>query len=336
MILNAFSVLAAFAALLRIVLGLIIAGAGLGALRRRSGDGAAAEERGEERYFLLASLGMALVGLGIASWPLLYLVLQSYVPEWPGIMCIEGVTRIGNGSVGAASSLPPLLGVLQVSKPLVVFACGVWIVLHVAGRRARGAHAGRALAALLVCGALATADAVAELAYLGIPKQETTLASGCCSVGSQPASHTGPLANGSTGLLSAAFWSVGVALVATLASGERRLRRMAAGGRWLAMALGLAIASVPLGVAYLGAVAAPAFLRLPHHRCAYCLIAGAPESLLLVALYASGAFAVGWAAVAAWLAPQGSRRPLALPLLRWARFAYVGALLMVGVRMAIP
>ena len=58
------------------------------------------------------------VGLGLASWPLLYLLLQSYVPEWPDVMCIYGVTRVGAGSVGASRFLPGLVTALQVLKPL--------------------------------------------------------------------------------------------------------------------------------------------------------------------------------------------------------------------------
>jgi len=329
-ILNAFSVLAAFAAVLRVALGAVIVVAGVAALRRRA-------EKGEERYFLLASLGGALVALGIASWPLFYLVLQSYVPEWPGVMCIEGVTRIGAGSIGASAALPPLLKGLEIAKPAVVFACGAWIVLHLAARRAKdGPAGGRALAALLLCGALATADAAAELAYLGIPKKETFLASGCCSVAAAPAVRANPAGGGGTTFLSAAFWSVGVALVAVLTAAARGLGQAPSGRRWLAAALALAAASVPAGAGFLGAVAAPAFLHLPDHRCPYCLIAGAPEALLAIALFLGGAFAVGWAAVAWWLARDGSGRTLAVPLLRWARFGYAGALLMVAVRMAIP
>jgi len=330
-ILNAFSVLAAFAAVLRLALGLIVVVVGVGVLRRRRGP---AGTPAEDRYFLLASLGVALVTLGIASWPLLYLVLQSYVPEWPGVMCIEGVTRIGTGSVGAAAALPPLLRIIEVGKPAVGFAGGLWGVLHVAGRA--GTHGWRAVAALLACGALATADAAAELAYLGIPKKEPFLASGCCPVGSIPAGHATAASTGSTTFLSAAFWTVGIAVVATLTVAVRRLGRAPRGAGWLAAALALAAASVPVGVAFLGAVAAPAFLRLPHHLCPYCLIAGAPEALLGIALFVGGAFAVGWAGAAWWLAPGATGRPLAVPLLRWARFGYAGALLMVGVRMAIP
>ena len=70
----------------------------------------------EERNYLLSLLALLLLGLNLASWPLLYLLLQSYVPDWPGVMCIYGVTRVGAGST--ASSIPPaLLTALQGISP---------------------------------------------------------------------------------------------------------------------------------------------------------------------------------------------------------------------------
>ena len=60
----------------------------------------------ETRSYLVFLVTILLVGLSVFSWPLLYLLLQSYVPEWPGVMCIYGVTRIGTGSLGVSRWLP--------------------------------------------------------------------------------------------------------------------------------------------------------------------------------------------------------------------------------------
>jgi len=340
MILNAFSVLAAFAALLRVALGLVVVFVGVRAIRRRR---RAAPGTDENRFYLLVSMSATLLGLALVSWPLLYLVLQSYVPQWPGVMCIQGVTRIGTGSVGAASYLPGLVGFLEVTKPALVFVSGAWLVLHFANRRDRvGALLGRALWALLLCGVWATVDGAAELAYLIIPKQETTLAAGCCAVEPALLSVAGPFrpplpgspSAGSHTWLGVAFYSLGAALVVILSVA---LRRAARGGTpWLVLALAGALVSLPLGVAFLGAVAAPAFLRLPYHRCGYCLISSAPESLVGIGLYVVGAFGVGWACIARWLGTTAAEpAELSLPLLRMARFGYLAALLMMAGRLVI-
>ena len=89
-------------------------------------DGGA--EAVERNAYLMMTLALVLLGLGLASWPLLYLLLQSYVPSWPGVMCIDGVTRIGTGSLGASRFLPGLLTALQVFKPLLMLMGGAWLV----------------------------------------------------------------------------------------------------------------------------------------------------------------------------------------------------------------
>ncbi len=103
MILNAYAILDTFVSLLRLPLGLLVLGLG-GAAWRHSRRGASPEDRKalEERNHLLALL---LLGLNLGSWALLYLLLQSYVPEWPGATCIYGVLLLGAGSVGSSRFL---------------------------------------------------------------------------------------------------------------------------------------------------------------------------------------------------------------------------------------
>jgi len=154
LIVNGFSVVAVFAAVLRAALGMAVLVAGARAIR--SSRSARDAGTGEDRFYLLVTLCATLVGLSVVSWPLLYLVLESYVPgsggpQWPGVMCIQGVTRIGTGSVGAASLLPPLVGTLLVTKPLLVLVSGAWLVLHLVNRKSRtGALTGRVLPGELV------------------------------------------------------------------------------------------------------------------------------------------------------------------------------------------
>ena len=101
MIVNAYAVLTAFVSLLQFAMGLLVITSSLG--RRRVGTPVDVENR----PYLLLLLSFLLLGLNLASWPLLYALLQSYVPSWPDVMCIYGVTRIGTGSVGSARHLQP-------------------------------------------------------------------------------------------------------------------------------------------------------------------------------------------------------------------------------------
>ncbi len=137
MILNAYALLDAFLTLLRLMLALLVIGLGISAWLgwRRA---VTPDARGivEERGYLLFLLAGLLLFVNLASWPLLYLLLGSYVPEWPGVMCIYGVTQVGKGSLGPSRFLPGLLDTLQILKPTLVFVSGAWGMLYLANRRA--------------------------------------------------------------------------------------------------------------------------------------------------------------------------------------------------------
>ena len=104
MIVNAFSVLDAFLVLLRLLVGAVAAGPGCRRAVAWWRSTARTAQEVEDRYYLLFSLATLLWCLSVLSWPVFYLMLQSYVDVWPGVMCVYGVTRIGTGSVGPIAS----------------------------------------------------------------------------------------------------------------------------------------------------------------------------------------------------------------------------------------
>src|SRR5262249_43023551 len=184
----------------------------------------------EDRCYLLFLLAGLLLLLDVLSWPLFYLLLQSYVAEWPGVMCVYGVSRIGTGSIGAARFLPTLVTVLQAAKPVLVFLSGAWFVLYLLNRRTRTAPlTGRVLGLVLAAGLLALGDAAAELTSLAIPKKEEFLSGGCCPpVFDQagparllPGEHVGA---GQLPWLYAAYYAVNGCMIVALALGARLCR----------------------------------------------------------------------------------------------------------------
>jgi hypothetical protein len=308
MILNAYSVLDAFVSLLRLSLGVLVLSLGLGAWRAWGRRAATPEGRKvlEERCYLLFVLAGFLLALNIVAWPIFYLLLQSYVPQWPGVMCIYGVTRIGAGSVGAARFLPPLVAALQAAKPVLVFLSGAWFVLYLVNRRTATAPlTGRTLTLVLAAGLVATADAAAEITYLAIPKKEEFLSAGCCTqpfdaAGGPsrflPQSLVGP---DQAPRLYAAYYAANGALVLALAGCVRMGRRLS--HRWLMpLLLGTVVCGV-VNAVFLVEVAAPRLLHLPYHHCPFDLLPRVPESVVAAALFVGGSFSVGWACVVGWL-----------------------------------
>ncbi len=342
MILNAYAVLDAFVSLLRLPFGLLVLGLGLAAWRmsRRPAD---PEQRRllEDRNYLLGLVAVLLLALNLGSWPLLYLLLQSYIPQWQGVMCIYGVTRIGAGSASASRFLPGLLAALQTLKPLVVFGSGAWLVLYLLNRRTdTGTLLGRTLLALVLCGALTVADAGCELAYLFIPKKEVNYSTGCCAGAfEEPTGPWGALtaAVGGPGArpwLYAAYYASNLAMAAALLAWARRSRNSLGLVPFLAGALVVLAASA----VFLVEVASPTLLHQPEHHCPYDLVSAAPEALVAVGLFAAATFSVGWACVAGWFARSPQTAPFlggtVARLLTLACWCYLGSLVVMSLDLA--
>ena len=84
MIVNAYAILAAFLCLLQVLFGLLVIGSSLSSLRRWTLSPTLEQRQAvEERTYLQLLLALLLLGFNLASWPVLYLLLQSYVPSWP-------------------------------------------------------------------------------------------------------------------------------------------------------------------------------------------------------------------------------------------------------------
>jgi hypothetical protein len=347
MILNAYAVLDGFLSLLRLGVGLLVLVLGLSAWRawRRQPAGEGRKSL-EDRGYLLFLLAGLLLWLNVVAWPIFYLLLQSYVPEWPGVMCIYGVTRIGLGSQGPARFLPALVTTLEATKPALVFLSGAWFILYLVNRRTRTAPlTGRVLLVLLAAGVLAIGDAAAEAAYLAIPKKEEFPSAGCCTGvydAEAGASRFLPQALvGDKGVpwLYGAYFGINAAMVLALAVCVRRARSRPPGW-WLAPLLVGAVLSVAVNGVFLVEVASPRLLHLPYHHCPYDLVPGAPESLVAVALFLGGCFSLGWACVAAWLG-QASEAAIFAPaavraLLHLAFLGYLWSLLMTSVELVLP
>ena len=346
MILNAYAVLDAFVTLLRLLVGVLLVGVSA-SLWRKCGSSVAPVNRQllEDRFYLLYLLAFLLLGLNVASWPLLYLLLQSYVPQWPGAMCIYGVTQVGVESSGVARFLPTLLTALQAAKPALVFLIGAVVVLYIVNRRTPTAPlTNRILIGLVTVGLFAAADAAVEAAYLVIPKKEEFPSVGCCTValGITPrARGIGPrdmLIKDSRSWLYAAYYLVSVAMVLALASCAFSSRFHATLKSLATMLVG-ALVSLPVVTVFLIEIAAPTLLHLPFHHCLYDLIPKVPESVVAIALFIFGCFSVGWACVAGWLADCEETRPFLHQTIRglvfMGLFGYLGSAAMITIEMAI-
>lgn len=343
MILNAYTILVLFTNLLRWPAALLTLSLGVFALVTWIRASTVEDrKRVEDRSYLLIMLVVLLLGLNILSWPLFYFLLQSYVPQWAGVMCIYGVTRVGTGSEGPSGYLPALITAVQFIKPALVFACGAWFVVYLANRQtSSGVLTRRVLIGAIVLGALSLADSSLEAAYVVIPKTENLPNAGCCAAarpdwldsGLAPRSRLG---EASAGPLYAAYFFVnGLAITGLLGHAlfpNRRPRDL-----WLVILFVTVLASIPISLLFLTEIAAPRILHLPLHHCAYDLVTRAPESVAGMVLFVFGAFAVGWACVASWLARKAETRGyvtrLSDKLLYLGLFGYVSSFILMSMEL---
>jgi hypothetical protein len=209
------------------------------------------------------------------------------------------------------------------------------------GRTASGPLAGRTLLVLLAAGVLATADASAEIAYLVIPKKEEIVTGGCCTAAFDAAAGASRLLPRAWigdsdrpalyGLYYALNGGTALALFGALRFGWTR--------KWLVFLSGLLALSIGLNALFLVDAAAPALLHLPYHHCPYDLLPRVPESTVSIGLFFLGAFAVGWACVAAWLGSHRETETLVpsqvVKLLSLGLFGYLGSLVMMSLELAL-
>lgn len=347
MILNSYAVLDGFVSLLRLGLGLFVLWLGLSAWRLWRQRMKTEEGRMllEDRGYLLVLLAGLLLVLNVVAWPIFYLLLQSYVPEWPGVMCIYGVTRIGTGSLSVSHYLPRLVTALQVLKPGLVFLSGAWFVLYLLNRRTdSGPLTGRVLVLLLAAALLAVADAATEAAYLIIPKKEVFLSAGCCTGafgGEQDVARflpRGLTGKGTEPWLYGVFYAIQVSMLVALVVGEWLCRRRLPLA-WLSALGGGAAISLAVSTVFLVDVAAPRLLHLPDHHCPYDLVTKAPASIVAIAIFFGASFAVGWAFLMGWLGRHAEARPY-LPemlgrLLHAALLSYLGSVLILSAELLL-
>lgn len=344
MILNAYAILLLLMNLIRLPVAIMVAILGISGLRKyRVALPSEQRQQLEDRSYLLMMLAISLVGLNALSWPLFYWLLQSYVPEWPDVMCIYGVTQIGTGSMGTSRWLPGMIAAVQLLKPLLLFLCGSWFVIYWLNRRTKTAVLmRRVIVGALLVGLVSIADSSLEASYVLTPKREELPSVGCCTVHlATETSNFSPtkwLPNGNSDWLTSAYYGINGLMIAALVGQLSFLREQATRWRLGLLFLGSLIASA-VSYLFLVGVAAPSILHLPHHHCAYDLIALAPESVFGIVLFVLGSLAVGWACVASWFGqhPATSQhvRTLLDKILFLALFGYLSSLVLFSIEVAL-
>lgn len=343
MILNAYAVLAGFLSCLQFLISAVCLGVAVRTMAKGRVSSAADRTQFEDRAYFATASAVVLLAVNVASWPLLFLLLQSYIPEWRGVMCVYGVMQIGQGSLGSAAWLPWLVWGLQLSKPAIVFAGGCVVVLYHLNRASHSGLLLRSVLAAIAClGALSMVDAVVELSYLWIPKRGEVLSVGCCTLAFDAEPFAGlailsRMMQFGTKHLTVAYYVLNLALIggialALYAGSQERVFLPP-------LVLAAGVLDFYISLCFLIEVAAPKLLGLPYHHCPYDLLASAPESLLSLIAFVLAGFTAGWSCVAIWFGrtveTRAAMNSIVRNLLALAALSWTASLLTLTVELAI-
>ncbi len=299
MIVNKYSVLSLFVDSLGLALAAVLAITASWAARRiRRTHAELDASRAEQSIHLATLVATVCLAILVIGWPLLYAMLDSFVPEIPGAMCIYGVTKV----------MPVANALVQAARPVLIFLLGAWLLLESMHRQSGlPERRSRGMIALAVLAGLLAAGQGTEIYYIVKVDSLNPVSCCCCGAGSaklQPATYYLPWdqAGGTGRTIIGGLFFAGLPLLAVwmlieARRGARRSKRLA----WAESAL-LLVAAVGLGSVALLALAevlAPLLMRLPFHHCLYCLLFNgrAPDAPLIMGNLAVGIFAAGWAAV---------------------------------------
>lgn len=342
MILNAYTVISLFVAVLTGVITLTVSVLTIRIFKRQGKP--SIEERTwiEERSYLLLLMATVVLSVRLLSLPLFYITLQSYVPYIRGAMCIFGVTQVQ----------PLFSGIIQVYKFLVFFLIGGWLLLHRLDTASETAPlARRKLIIILVVSLLVAIEGVMDIAYF--TNFNVSIDVGCCTTvfdlpdrgtAMIPASLLG---EGYMRYVLPLYYISNITLILVLGLSYRRFslngrrdKGDSAGitkgidvqwpgttGIILISGLILSLINSVVTVIAFFEVIAPEIMGIPYHHCIYCMWQYSPHSILITALFVAGTFSPVWALILYLL---GRHRETDKPLRRYVTSLYLLAILTLG------
>jgi hypothetical protein len=315
MILNAFALTALFVGTISLLLTM---GAVLSALcffhQLKRCEGTDEKARIEARINLSLLLLLTAFLLRLVSWPLFYILLQSYVPFVTGAMCIFGVTRV----------MPGFVAFLQILKPLAFFLVGGWLIFYGLDLSLK-AHplVKESVRFLAIASAVAAIDCAAEILFIFFFTPPGVAVSCCTAVADLVMPSVRLLPRPLLGaqyhqVLMIGYHSINICLLALI--GFLIWRKCTKRPLMSLLALTVLInGAISYGAykEYLG----PRLMHLPDHHCLYCLLQYRPISVVILGLLILGFFLAMWPRLLCHFANDEAREKRSLLILSLLKYS---------------
>jgi hypothetical protein len=293
MIINAFTIILLFIAVISVILGIVTLFSAL-VLFRKWKKGMTNEERTrlENKAYLTLLLAVVLLGIRIIDWPIFYATLASYIPDITGAMCIYGVTQVA----------PKIIKPMEVLKPFVFFLIGLWLIIYIMDKSAKTYPLmRRKLFFLFIVSIFAIADSIGDIAVAFSMDVNTVVS--CCTtvfdIADRPSAMLPQsiIGAGYKKLILPMYYGSNLILIGYMAAGcglgwlkveKKRRIYLFAGGI-------LSVITVVIALLSMMEVIAPRLLNLPYHHDPYDLLTELPDAGIFFGLFIIGIFSTGWA-----------------------------------------
>jgi hypothetical protein len=312
MIVNIYTLIMLFVAFLSLLLGGYLLYATLNTLLRfEPVIPIETKSRFEQKGYLIFLVACVVLSVRMLAWPWFYFMLQSFVPEVPGAMCMFGVTQV----------LPSTVTFLQIIKPISFFIMGGWLLCYYVDKSTPTAPLARKnlLFLLIVCSVL-LADGIADIYYVIRMKPLMTV-SCCATFFDVPLRPSAMIPQAIFGrnfqkILFILYYLSNIILIVLLFTSISR-KWMSLTPRYRMIILYsqgiLGIINIPVVLYTCIENIAPRLMQLPYHHCIYCFMGNGmvPDAPVMLGLFVIGTFAIGWTGILRLLCRNRETQPVA-------------------------
>ncbi|MFN3532137.1 MAG: hypothetical protein ACK41Q_06420 [Candidatus Brocadia sp.] len=295
MIINVYTIIMLFVGLLSLSLGGFLFYATVRVLSRfETIVPVETKSKFEQKGYLIFLLACVVLSVRMLAWPWFYFMLQSFVSEVPGAMCMFGVTQI----------LPSTVTFLQIIKPVSFFIMGGWLLCYYVDKSIPTTPLARRnlLFLLVVCGVL-LADSIADIYY--VLRMKPLMSVSCCATFfDAPLRPSAMIPQAIFGrhfqkILFIMYYLTNIILIALLFIPLSK--------KWLSLSP-LSRKIILYGQAVIGTInipvviyafienIVPRLMQLPYHHCIYCFMGNGMvlDAPVMLGLFVIGTFAIGW------------------------------------------
>jgi len=297
-----------------------------------------AKTKFEQKGYLVFLLACVILSIRMIVWPWFYFMLQSFVSEVPGAMCMFGVTQI----------MPSTVTFLQIIKPIAFFIMGGWLLCYYVDKSTPTAPLARKnlFFLLIVCGVLLT-DSITDAYY--VIRMKPLMAVSCCAtffdVPLRPSAMIPQAIFGRNfqKSLFIIFYLSNIILIILLfmSSSKRDVLRLKYRRILLYSQGAIGIINIPVVLyAYIENFA-PRLMQLPYHHCIYCFMGRGivPDAPIMLGLFVIGTFAIGWMGILRIICrdkeTQLLTERLVLKVNNLSAFCFLASLIMVTVHLIL-